>query len=339
MIRRALKVKKRLQLFCLDEKWKAEIKNDILSEKDWDILERLEQALYHFEEATMYLQGRAEKGHHGAVWEVLPVLEYLLSELEKLVPHGIESKSNKSWQPIEVAAQNAWQKLQKYYEKTDNSHHIFAAAVLFNPAARIEYFNGAWETMVEQTLKQTMVKSVKEQWRDKYQQLDNSPPPPPAVLAAKRRSRSPTGIEKRTQEMVYRQRDPVPTEDVFDEYIYGRPIEPPNNIIKWWKNETRLSPSLRKQAMDLLAVPATSAEIERQFHSTGLLISDLRANLAIDAIEQSECLRRWEEAGLYQIGTAISDASITAALNEQEEGDEDDEGDSDDDNTTVTKRR
>jgi hypothetical protein len=32
----------------------------------------------------MRLQGRAKLGHHGAIWEALPIMEYLLQHLKML---------------------------------------------------------------------------------------------------------------------------------------------------------------------------------------------------------------------------------------------------------------
>jgi hypothetical protein len=62
-------------------------------------------------------------------------MEGLLGHLEKLkvtVP-----KTNK---PLREAANNAWVKLREYYDLTDNSHGIYAAASLFYPCLRLAHF-------------------------------------------------------------------------------------------------------------------------------------------------------------------------------------------------------
>ena len=50
-------------------------------------------------------------------------------------------------------------------------------------------------------------------------------------------------------------------------------------------------------ALDILAIPAMSAEVERVFSSTGLLITDRRNRLKNDVVEAVECLKSWASEG------------------------------------------
>jgi hypothetical protein len=50
-------------------------------------------------------------------------------------------------------------------------------------------------------------------------------------------------------------------------------------------------------AYDLLSIPAMSAETERVFSSTKLMISSNRTCLNADIIEAEECLQVWYKAG------------------------------------------
>jgi hypothetical protein len=45
---------------------------------------------------------------------------------------------------MQLAYQNAWQKLDKYYNLTDQSHLISAAAILFNPSCPKAYLEEQW---------------------------------------------------------------------------------------------------------------------------------------------------------------------------------------------------
>ncbi len=69
----------------------------------------------------------------------LPLLEALLSVTED----GRQRKeaNGRGRQPLAIAYQNVWEKLQKYYSKTDDTHGIYAAAVLLHPSYRKRYFN------------------------------------------------------------------------------------------------------------------------------------------------------------------------------------------------------
>jgi len=52
-------------------------------------------------------------------------------------------------------------------------------------------------------------------------------------------------------------------------------------------------PDLARFALDMLAIPAMSAECERVFSSAKHLITDARNRLNPDIIEANECLKHW----------------------------------------------
>jgi hypothetical protein len=52
-------------------------------------------------------------------------------------------------------------------------------------------------------------------------------------------------------------------------------------------------PNLSRLVLDILSIPAISADPERLFSSAKLLISHLRNKLGMDIIEAFECLKSW----------------------------------------------
>ena len=50
-------------------------------------------------------------------------------------------------------------------------------------------------------------------------------------------------------------------------------------------------------ALDLLSIPAMSAEVERLFSSCNITITDRRNRIGIDAVEAIECLKSWLRKG------------------------------------------
>jgi hAT family C-terminal dimerisation region len=52
-------------------------------------------------------------------------------------------------------------------------------------------------------------------------------------------------------------------------------------------------------ALDILSILAMSAECERVFSSTKILISDRRNRLKDDIIEANECIRHWTKEGYF----------------------------------------
>ena len=76
--------------------------------------------------------------------------------------------------------------------------------------------------------------------------------------------------------------------DEYDAYCATPPLlkEPPN-LIQYWDRQVAISPSLSRMALDLLSL-AMTAECERVFSSSKILILDRRNRLKDDIIEASE---------------------------------------------------
>ena len=80
MIERALKLKAPLQRYC--RKWQPtktdsyDLERDFLDAKDWEELYHFEELLQPFMKATKRVEGNAYTGTHGALWEVVPAMDY-----------------------------------------------------------------------------------------------------------------------------------------------------------------------------------------------------------------------------------------------------------------------
>ena len=59
-------------------------------------------------------------------------------------------------------------------------------------------------------------------------------------------------------------------------------------------------PTLSKMALDILAIPAMSAEVERVFSSASLTITDCRNRLGEEVIEAIECQKSWLQSGIIE---------------------------------------
>lgn len=64
---------------------------------------------------------------------------------------------------------------------------------------------------------------------------------------------------------------------------------------KWWLEPTQQTnfPNLSRMALDILSIPAMSADPERLFSGAKITISDRRNRLGIFTIEALECLKSW----------------------------------------------
>ena len=89
-----LSIVRGIKLCCkfqqFSEAYEKEPGANFLLQEDWDVLRWLAQALEPFYHQTQRLQGNARLGHHGAIWEALPTMEYILAHLEKLTARGRE---------------------------------------------------------------------------------------------------------------------------------------------------------------------------------------------------------------------------------------------------------
>jgi hypothetical protein len=315
MIERSLIVEERIRAFCRDERYHDSLKDDELSETEWADLRRIKAGLEPFRLATKRLEGNGKKGHHGSVWEVLPAFEHILDCLEQGMPVTKKQKASVH----HVSCQNAWEKLRKYYNKTDDCHEVYAAAVLFQPRLRATYFDATWNDGNTTEIKQQMLNNVHGAWKRDYrdsmqdQTVEHVP-------KRQKRQHSPDAIEL-SMERAVANRQPIRDDyDDFERYIYASPTpkqDVGDNVIAWW---ARHGGSLTQQAFDTLSVPATSCEVERLFSAAGRLVTTLRGSLHDDTIERAELLKHWLDHDIVVLNGA-------GPVRRYADDDDDDDGD------------
>jgi hypothetical protein len=84
--------------------------------------------------------------------------------------------------------------------------------------------------------------------------------------------------------------------DEYHQYIRSPTVEVPDTDPRsWWLEPTQRKtyPNLSRMTLDILSIPAMSAEVERLFSGGKHTITDLRNSLEIEAIEGIECLKSW----------------------------------------------
>jgi hypothetical protein len=83
--------------------------------------------------------------------------------------------------------------------------------------------------------------------------------------------------------------------DEYDRFVQSEivcDIEDPRH---WWLEEIqqKVYPNLSKMALDMLSIPAMSAEPERLFSGAKISITDRRNRLGIESTEAFERLKSW----------------------------------------------
>ncbi|EFZ03427.2 restless-like transposase [Metarhizium robertsii ARSEF 23] len=124
-----------------------------VTSSDWDVLEHMVTILGHYENTVKTLEGdgitrKRKKGYcgsYGNIWDVIHGFEYLLEILEyyKSVAGDFSEPEH-----FKVGINMAWEKLEKYYSKL-NETPIYYAALAFHSAYRWNWFMDHWAERAE----------------------------------------------------------------------------------------------------------------------------------------------------------------------------------------------
>jgi hAT family C-terminal dimerisation region len=87
----------------------------------------------------------------------------------------------------------------------------------------------------------------------------------------------------------------TPAGDLYQDYIECDPVAKLSReeVLNYWNSRLLSQSDLAHFALDMLALPASSAECERVFSSSKLLITSVRNRLNPDLVEINECLKAW----------------------------------------------
>ena len=103
---RALILETKIRVYS--ENHRDDLGEDFMTLADWDVIRELKQCLEPFWELTIDLQSQAADGTHGAIWEALPAIEYLLRHLERL-----KESIPKQKRRVRECVMNSWALLAK----------------------------------------------------------------------------------------------------------------------------------------------------------------------------------------------------------------------------------
>jgi hypothetical protein len=83
--------------------------------------------------------------------------------------------------------------------------------------------------------------------------------------------------------------------DEYTKYLQAPTLPDVKDPRSWWLEATQRNtyPALSIMALDILSIPAMSAEPERLFSGAKITITDRRNRLGIESIQAIECLKSW----------------------------------------------
>ena len=112
---------------------------------------------------------------------------------------------------------------------------------------------------------------------------------------------------------------------MIDEYAHWQATRCPmdstaDDPIQYWRDRVDQYPRLSRMALDVMTVPAMSAEVERLFSAVGLMVTPLRNRLHASTIGLIQTLRSWLKAGIIDglnlDEILLDDGQLTGLLEE-----------------------
>jgi hypothetical protein len=242
----------------------------------------------------------ARKASHGALWEILPTFEHILSHFEVLENQAKAGKFD-GHRGIQSSITLAWNTTKKWYGKTDNSI-AWVAGVVLHPRFKFTWFDDKWTSAGEARALTSSKTKLRNLWQNNYKseelpgRSERSPDPPDEALyiEAILNSQAPVSGSRVTR--------PSSRKDKLFLYL----VEPCNNllgIMEYWRIREAEWPYLASMAFDFLSIPAISSECERVFSSCGKVTTPKSSRLSGKMLWHLECLKNWQRRGAIKMAT------------------------------------
>ena len=216
---------------------------------------------------------------------VLPYTDYILQIFEK---HKNEYKDDPTFASM---FNSGWKKMDKYYKLLDKSP-AYVTAIVLHPSRKWRWIEKHWKAEWIPSAKEKM----KTFWETKYKPDDE------ALITSS--ATASTLLAKPPNEFlqwIQDKEDDTTTRDEYLRYCALPQVPGVTQGYKWWLEPTQQKNFLylSKMAIDILSIPAMSADPERLFSGAKITISDRRNRLGIYTIEALECLKSWLKIQIF----------------------------------------
>ena len=196
-------------------------------------------------------------------------------------------------------------KLRKYYSLTDLLF-VYPNAIIFNPREKLELFKKPnWSGYGAEY----NAESYSCRCRSKFiQDYENNEVGSPSPILPPKRPYSAIDDEDEEWEQVLQSVGSKKNVNEYDRYISSPLVNYKIPVLEWWRQNESDYPQLRLMVRDTLAVPATGVGVERQFSSSGRIMTSLRRRLSPDTVyeimmyknhlvRKRQELKLWKDAG------------------------------------------
>jgi len=199
--------------------------------------------------STMKLEGDALKGRNGAIWEVLPVFEYILAGFHKLELRY--KRTTKTQSHFYTNLQLGIQKLDDYYKLLDDTP-VYVAAVVLQPQLKWQWIEKVWGSKRNgKKWIHAAKSSVRSLWQEEYMNLSTEGAVEEEDAPPAKRQKLESGVDRFDEFMDEQLEEDEPSRRTIESHDeYERYIGQPRvrkqgdgfNPISWWQSNVRTSP-------------------------------------------------------------------------------------------------
>lgn len=280
--------------------YQKDLKTSILKPTDWTILKEIYEILKFFEDSTQKNQG----DYHNisdSIMTLFNLWSQLRAQLEKKNRIPKPTPEDRDLISRLKAGNTALMKWWNYLFE----HPCYLVAHILNPNYRNEYteivcsqFNKDSELVLQRA------KDFWKEWskREHYQSINEAMFPYQGETENTRKRRQTAQIlnnlrEEKSIADQARRIHGVSVQVQIDEFSHylSQPALDIKKPLAWWFESTQQQqyPKLSKLAIELLSIPAMSAEVERVFSGARRTISWDRSRLRPEKIEEVECAKHY----------------------------------------------
>ncbi|KAJ3454605.1 hypothetical protein MRS44_013205 [Fusarium solani] len=251
--------------------------DDYLAPQDWQNLRETRNFLQPFWKITLLTEGYRS------------TLDRTLFTMDVLHKHYQQAFNKyKMNQQLLGPVLASWHVFDKYYQLSDESP-AYGAALILHPSRGKAHIQKNWPKSWH---KKTFT-GVKKLWEDEYKNLPTVYTTPSLIPV----------LELDEYDLLAQELDVIGTEpdvDEYETYTSQSPIPIDCSPLAWWLRDEQKErfPRLSKMAIDILSIPAMSADPERTFSGARRTISWDRMLLGASTIEKGECLKSWIRSGI-----------------------------------------
>jgi hypothetical protein len=274
-----------------------------LTAPDWAVITEYIAGLQPLKFATERLQGRGKVGSYGALYEVIPVFESLVAELDARLQtyesvNFEPSEAPEDYLPINLRA--ARRKATAYFNKLLKSPVYYTATIL-HPRYKT-YCKRFWRGKPAQlSAAHAKFEQLWSHYKPAYAAATTTPSVKPAM----------SSFDEAIDSILDGDDVAIEAEDEYESWLKepmwtAQQHKEGLTAVQYWQQLKPKYPNLSQLALDVLTIPASSADCERVFTGTGDILEPQRRKMGSQLLAALVCTQRWIRAGFKPLSATAA---------------------------------